>query len=494
MKKIMKSICIVISILSVISTSSAMTIEHPNDPLFNEQWFLHNTGQTGGIEDADIDALEAWDIETGNSAIIIAIIDSGIDLTHPDLINNIWINQDEIPDNNIDDDVNGFIDDYRGYDFTFEDNNYDPLDHNGHGTVMAGVIAAMTNNEIGISGIAWNSKIMPVKVVDANWTPNGNSITDGIRYAADNGAKVIVMAFAYIFPTSSLKDAINYAYDKGALLICAAGNYGNDKKNYPAAYENVIAVAGTDNADHRMEYYYEFNGEWVNSSYGDWIDIAAPGEDIYTTQPTYHVTSVDIWGSQLNYESISGTTLAAPVVAGVAALIISKNPSYSPAKVRAILKANTDPYDSDYNLGVGRVNAYKALMEINSEPEIPTVPNGPTSGKVGESYQYTVSTRDMDDDQLYYLFNWGDDTEGEWIGPYNSYEECTCSYNWSEKGDYEIKVKAKDVYGLESEWSDSLPVSMSKNKEFNIHNWILSGFIEKYPLLEYLLSKKNFTE
>lgn len=486
MKKIFGIICMIFLMASVISTASTNTNDDPNDPFFNEQWFLHNTGQTGGIEDADIDAVEAWDIETGRSDITIAIIDSGIDLTHPDLINNIWINEDEIPYNKIDDDDNGFIDDYNGYDFTFEDDNYDPLDHNGHGTVMSGVIAAMTNNEIGIAGITWNCKIMPVKVVDANWTPMGNSIIDGIRYATDNGAKIICMAFA-MYPTSSLKDAIDYAYNKGCLLVCAAGNYGNNRKNYPAAYENVIAVAGTDHSDHRMEYFYEFNGVWVNSSFGDWVDIAAPGENIYTTQPTYHVTSCDTWGAQLNYDIISGTTLATPVVAGVAALIFSKNPSYSPNKVRAILKANSDPYNSEYDLGCGRVNAYKALMELNSEPEKPDTPDGPLSGKAGVFYEYSVSTSDFDGDQIYFIFDWGDKTESNWLGPYDSNIVCTESHNWSERGDYEIRVKAKDEFGLESEWSDPLVVSMPKTKKnILLYPWIIR-FIERYPLLELLL-------
>jgi len=416
------------------------------------------------MEDADIDAVEAWDIETGSSDVIIAIIDSEIDLNHPDLIDNIWINEDEIPDNEIDDDNNGYVDDYKGYDFTFEDDDPYPLDHNGHGTVMSGVIAAKTNNEIGISAITWNCKIMPVQVVDADWMPNGNSFFDGIRYAADNGAKVICLAVSYPSSVSKLKDAVDYAHNKGALLVCSAGNFDNNKKTYPAAYDNVIAVAGTDHSDNRMEDMYEFNGEWVNSSYGDWVDIAAPGENIYTTSPTYHVTLCDTWGYKLNYDVLSGTTLAAPVVAGVAGLVFSKNPDYSPDKVAAILKANSDPYESEYYLGFGRVNAYKALMELNAEPEKPDAPNGPLSGKVGEYYDYTVSTVDADGDMLYYLFDWGDGTENDWVGPYNSDEVCTVSHSWPERGEFEIKVKAKDEYGLESEWADPISVSMPKNK------------------------------
>ena len=240
----------------------------------------------------------------------------------------------------------------------------------------------------------------------------------------------------------------------------------------------MIAVAGTDHSDHRMEALYDFNGVWVNSTYGDWVDIAAPGENIFTTSPSYHVTLCDTWGYELNYDILSGTTLAAPVVAGVAGLVFSKNPEYSPDKVAAILKANSDPYDSPYYLGMGRVNAYKALMELNAEPEKPAAPEGTTSGKVGNHYNYTVSTVDVEGDQLYYLFDWGDGNTSGWLGPYDSNQPCTASYNWTEKGTYEIKVKAKDVFGLESEWSDPLSITMPKTYCLQgFINWLIYHFL-----------------
>ena len=470
--------------ISVFGLTISNTI--PNDPYFEDQWALHNTGQTGGKRDSDIDAIEAWDIEKGSPDVSIAIIDSGIDLTHPDLVDNIWVNSDEIPDNGIDDDGNGFIDDYQGYDFLMEDNNPSPMDHNGHGTVMAGVIAAMTDNEIGISGITWHCKIMPVKVVDANWTPTSNSIFDGIRYAADNGARVICLALGFPTSGSRLKEAVDYAHGKGALVVCSAGNFDNNRKYYPAAYDNVIAVAGTDDSDHRMEEVYEYNGIWVNSSYGDWVDIAAPGTDIHTTSPTYHVTLCDTWGYQLNYDILSGTTLAAPLVAGVAALVISKHPEYTPNKVMAILKANTDPYDSEYDLGVGRINAYKALMELNAEPDKPNAPTGPDSGKVGVEYDFSVSSTDEDGDDLFFLYDWGDGNMSEWVGPYSSGQACVLSYYWSEKGPYNVKVMAMDEFGLESDWSDPLLVNMQKNRmkyssEFQ--------FIDSHTIFHQLIKK-----
>jgi subtilisin family serine protease len=433
----------------------------PNDPFFNQQWMLQNTGQTGGTPDADIDAPEAWDIKTGSAEVIIAIVDSGIDFTHPDLVDNIWTNLDEVPDNDVDDDNNGYIDDVHGYDFYHEDTSNLPMDTMGHGTSMAGVLAAITDNGIGLAGVAFDCKIMPVKIFNKNAVTTVSITAEGIRYAVDNGAKVICLAIGFPASSATLRDAVDYAYGKGVFICAAAGNFGNTMKTYPAAFTNVTAVAATDHNDRRMEYYYEYNDVWTNSTYGDWVDIAAPGENIITTLPTYYVNYMNgVWGFSLNYATGSGTTLATPIIGGVAALVLSKNPSYSPGKVAAILKANSDPYDSPYYLGMGRVNAYKALIELNAEPEKPAAPEGTTSGKVGEYYDYMVSTVDVDGDQIYYLFDWGDGTDSGWVGPYDSNDVCTVSYNWSEKGNYEIKVKAKDIFGLESDWSNPLPIKM----------------------------------
>jgi subtilisin family serine protease len=465
----------------------------PNDPLFTDQWALHNTGQTGGTPDADIDAVEAWDIETGNPGIVIAVVDSGIDFNHPDLIDIVWINEDEIADNGIDDDGNGYVDDIYGYDFQNEDNDCLPLDHTGHGTALSGIIAALTNNDVGISGIAWNCKIMPVQVLSDEGSTPPSMVADAIRYAADNGAKVICMALGFMFPSSALENAVNYAYDRGVFLCCAAGNFDNDRKTYPAAYDHVTAVAGTDHNDQRMEGYYECNGIWVNSSYGDWVDIAAPGEDIYTTLPTYHVTYMnDLWCWSQNYGCGSGVTLATPIVAGVAALVYSKNPSYSAGKVTAILKANSDPYDSEYYLGVGRVNAFKSLMEFNAEPEKPDPSVGPSSGKVNILYDFSASSTDADDDQIFYLFDWGDNNDSGWIGPFNSGDTCTASHNWSIKGDYEIRVQAKDMYGLESEWSDPLGMSIQKSKVKSPFWYVfLKEYLLLFPFIKFIFNMKG---
>jgi subtilisin family serine protease len=462
----------------------------PNDPFFNDQWALHNTGQTGGTPDADIDAVEAWDIENGSSEVSIAVIDSGIDFNHPDLTDIAWVNEDEIPDNGIDDDNNGYIDDVLGYDFTNDNEDRVPWDNTGHGTALSGIIAALTNNDIGISGIAWNCKIMVIKIFNEDGIATVSNIAKGIRYAADNSARVICMALAVMSPSPTLRNAIDYAYDKDVFICCGAGNFDNDHKTYPAAFDNVNAVAGTDHNDSRMEIYHEGNDIWLNSTYGDWVDIAAPGKDIYTTLPTYHVKYMnDIWGFNQDYDLIGGVTSATPIVAGVVALILSKNPSYSPGKATAIIKANSDPYDSEYYLGVGRINAYNSLMELNEEPEKPKTPNGPTSGKINIQYDYSTSSTDVNDEQLFYLFDWDDGNYSEWLGPYNSGETCLVSYNWSLEGNYNIRVICKDIYGLESDWSDPLKVTIPRNKKAISHLLprLFAHFTNLFPILRILL-------
>ena len=198
----------------------------PNDANFSKQWALHNTGQTGGTPDADIDAPEAWDIEMGDSDVVIAIVDSGIDFTHPDLTNNIWVNLGEIPGNDIDDDGNGYIDDINGWDFTFTDNTTIPLDDWGHGTMIAGIIGADTDNGIGIAGISWDCKIMPLKVFNDTNVLSYENEALALAYAADNGANIISISFGAYHLSNLEKDAIDYAYGKGVVLFACAGNNG----------------------------------------------------------------------------------------------------------------------------------------------------------------------------------------------------------------------------------------------------------------------------
>jgi subtilisin family serine protease len=262
----------------------------PNDTGFSKQWGLDNTGQTvngtTGIPDADIDAPEAWDITTGSSSVIVAVIDSGVAYNHPDLAGNIWANIDETDGNGIDNDGNGFKDDVRGWDFV--DNDNDPMDFNGHGSHIAGIIGAVGNNGQGMAGIAWKVQIMPVRVLAPDGFGFTSDITAGIDYAVNNGAKIINLSFGENPgdpPDSAVQAAIQNAKNAGVLAVIAAGNDSNDNDAlpvYPASYtlENIISVAATDQSDN-LAYFSNYGAASV--------DVGAPGVDIYSALPAREI-------------------------------------------------------------------------------------------------------------------------------------------------------------------------------------------------------------
>lgn len=300
----------------------------PSDASFNTQWALDNTGQTGGKPNADINAPQAWDITTGGSNVIVAVIDSGVDYLHPDLAANMWVNPGEIPGNKIDDDRNGYVDDVHGYDFLNKDG--DPMDDNGHGTHVAGTIAAVTNNATGIAGVSWNAKIMALKFTDATGSGSVANAISAILYAANMGAKVMNNSWGGPSYSELLFDAIsdatfNITTQQGSLFVAAAGNSfsNNDdylNKFYPASYNitRIVSVAATNHNDDRSY----FSNVGINS-----VDIAAPGEAIFSTIPT----------TQGSYGYKSGTSMAAPHVAGVAALLYAQNPTLHPVWIKNIL-------------------------------------------------------------------------------------------------------------------------------------------------------------
>ncbi len=328
----------------------------PNDPRFSEQWGFHNTGQTGGTPDADIDAPEAWDIETGDSSIVVAVIDTGVDYNHADLSANMWTNADETPNNGIDDDNNGYIDDYRGWDFY--NNDKDPFDDNGHGTHTSGTAAATTNNNIGVAGTCWNCKIMPLKFLNSGGSGTSDDAADAVIYAADNGAKITSNSWGCSNCYNQvLKDAFDYAYSRGVLSIAAAGNDNTDSSHYPSDYDNVMKIAATDNSDSKASF----------SNYGFNTSVAAPGVGILSTVPTGSCENCNPTG----YASYSGTSMATPHVAGLAGLIWSNNPTLTNNDVRHILRQGVDIFGVDIAqipsvyIGTGRINALKSL-QINS--------------------------------------------------------------------------------------------------------------------------------
>jgi hypothetical protein len=318
----------------------------PNDPFYSIQSNL-----------AIIKADEAWDLSKGDTNIIIAITDSGIDWDHPDLSANIWINRDEIPDNGIDDDNNGFIDDYRGWDFGglsgTPDNN--PMEDSAyHGTHVAGIASAVSNNSFGIASIGYNSRLMAVKVVRDDLKGSNNSPLilygyEGIQYAADNGAKIINCSWGGEGNSSFGQEVIDYAISKGALVVAAAGNDNVSTPAYPASYSGVLSVAWTDDNDLRSFF----------SNFGNYIDVTAPGSSIYST-----------WMDN-TYARISGTSMASPLAAGLAALVAARFPNYSPFQIAEQVRVTSDDIGDlnplyEFQLGKGRINAFNALNNLNA--------------------------------------------------------------------------------------------------------------------------------
>ncbi|MEA3417071.1 MAG: S8 family peptidase [Thermodesulfobacteriota bacterium] len=331
----------------------------PNDLDFSRQWSLHNIGQTGGTDDADIDALEAWDIEHGKPEVIIAVIDTGVDYTHEDLAANIWQNTGEIPDNGIDDEGNGYIDDVIGWDFVdsfggaadedFLTPDNDPMDRHGHGTHVAGIAGAVANNSVGIVGVAWNCKIMPVragyKTSSGDGVLESDDAAQAIIYSAENGAKVINLSWGDYQKSNLIEEAMTYATNHGTLVCAAAGNENSNSLIYPAASENtaVLAIGATDS--HDLKASFSNYGAWA------WVDVSAPGVNIYSTF--------------LNnaYRQMSGTSMAAPHVAGVAALLFSYFPDISPIEAKTRIMRSVDVLAdlSEKNSVSGRINVYSAL-------------------------------------------------------------------------------------------------------------------------------------
>jgi len=252
----------------------------PNDPQFNQLWGLHNTGQTGGTPDADIDAPEAWDIHTGSPDAVIAVTDTGVAHGHTDLTGNMWANDPElngIP--GVDDDGNGYVDDLNGWDFVGEDN--DPTDYFAHGTHVAGTIAAIGNNAEGITGVNWLASIMPLRIFGAFGYGDTAKAIEAITYAADNGANVINASWGGGGFSQALYDAISYANNRGCLFVAAAGNSGDDNDInafYPASYDlpNIISVAATEHND---------NLAWFSNFGATSVDVAAPGLNVLSSIP-----------------------------------------------------------------------------------------------------------------------------------------------------------------------------------------------------------------
>ncbi len=316
----------------------------PNDPNIGSQYYL-----------SKINVYNAWDISKGDSSVVIGIVDTGVYWYHPDLTANIWINLDEIPGNGMDDDGNGFIDDIRGWDFGglngTPDNNPSE-DAPYHGTHVGGIASASTNNAIGVAGIGFKCKIMAIKTArDDKKDPSSGSPYiwygyEGIIYAADNGAQIINCSWGGPGFSQLGQDVINYANAKGSLVVAAAGNSNSSSEHFPSGYNYVVSVAATNSDDSKASY----------SNYGFTIDVSAPGTSLLNTWSDY------------TYISLSGTSMASPVVAGVAGLVKAKYTSFNPEQVAEKIRVTADDiYNINqsyrYQLGKGRINAYRALQD-----------------------------------------------------------------------------------------------------------------------------------
>ena len=343
----------------------------PNDARFSELWGMHNTGQTGGTPDADIDAPEAWALNTGNRQVVVAVIDTGVDYTHPDLTNNIWTNPGEIPGNGIDDDGNGFVDDVHGYDFVNNDGN--PMDDNEHGTHCSGTIGAEGNNGIGVAGVCWQVRIMGVKFLDASGSGSTANAISSVQYATLMGARVMNNSWGGGAYSQALKDAIDAAGAAGSVFVAAAGNSGTDNDatpSYPASYEsaNIVAVINTDHNDVRSS----------TSCYGlVSVDLGAPGSSILSCQP----------GGL--YQKLSGTSMATPHVSGACALLLSANPMLGVSQIKQALLSTVDPTLPGQCVSGGRLNLARALSSVGAA-WITVTPSGATNVAPGVAVSVTV--------------------------------------------------------------------------------------------------------
>ncbi len=357
------------ALATILAPFAAQALDAPTDPYFagkgsweqkyDDQWAIKHVGFTA-------DKSSAWKLIKKDAApVIVAVIDTGLDWNHLDIDwKNIWRNPGEIADNGIDDDGNGYVDDVIGWDFFAKNNR--PWDHDGHGTFVAGMIAGTWNNNAGIAGINPNAKIMVIKAINNFGHSRSSFLAEGIAYAADNGARVINLSVGGQNITPIEQAAINYAHSRGVVIVVAAGNEGVDVGNYGiAASDKVITVSSTDLKDKRT----------IFSNWGAGIDVAAPGIDVLSLRArrtdtmrdipgVEYVNGANYVGGDKRYYRASGTSFSAPIVAGIASLLIGNDPGLTADEVKRIIKNSARDVDTpgvDQFSGYGLVDARAAL-------------------------------------------------------------------------------------------------------------------------------------
>lgn len=355
----------------------------PKDPQYYKQWAMKNNGDipfTVSKKGSDINMEQAWEIEQGDSNVIVAIIDSGIKWDHPDFAGRIWINKGEVPNNEIDDDGNGFVDDFQGWDFADDDNN--PKDENGHGTNIASIIGANSNN-FGFTGMDWNCKLMNLKVLNASHAYYSWWI-EAIYYAVDNGADVINMSLGGSTESQALNDAINYALSKNVVVVVGMGNNNTSEISYPSNLPGVMAVGSTDPDDTRSQVFHWSPNS--GSNFGNHISVVAPGSYIFGLN---HEDNLDF------NSYYSGTSQSTAYVSGLASLLRAQLPNSSNIEIKELIESTSDDQIGDQQdtpgkdiyYGHGRINAYNALSVNNQnnfqlkEEDLLVYPN-PTNGEI----------------------------------------------------------------------------------------------------------------
>lgn len=387
----------------------------PDDKYYSSQWGFRK-----------IEADKVWDTGNGKTNVIVAIVDTGIKYNHPDLKGKIIL----------------------GYDFVNHDG--DPMDDHGHGTHCAGIVAALTNNKIGIAGISWNSKLMAVKVLDNNGKYKSSVLSKGIKYAADRSVDVINLSLGQDKPSFVVAEAVEYAFSKGCILVASAGNDNSSKPQTPAAFSNVIAVAATDENDKKADF----------SNYGDLVDISAPGVDIMSTVnaecPAAGTSTpyVDCYGCW------SGTSMACPHVVGVIALVLplAQRHGYDNQKIMSIFIEAVDNIDSlnpkyKKRLGKGRLNAYKAVQIMKNKPPVAVI----LTNIVGDNRDSPITVRffgdssfDSDGTIVSYLWDFGDGKFSNSMRPIHTFYRDGIIYHGAKKREYTVTLTVKDNLGVSS--------------------------------------------
>ncbi|MDD2752225.1 MAG: Ig-like domain-containing protein [Candidatus Omnitrophica bacterium] len=411
----------------------------PNDPFYSSYGLLGPFDDLYGLK--KIQCATAWDTSKGDN-VLVAVVDTGSALSHPDLQNNLWTNADEISGNGIDDDANGYIDDVHGYDFAYRDGN--PTDSQGHGTHVSGTIAAVGNNNYEVVGVAFNAKIMVCKGLGDDGAGYITDLAEGIHYAADNGARIINNSWG---PEDRLatdpvaEAAVDYAYAKGCIITFAAGNNNDDVAYYsPANYSKVIAVSGTNYNDAR----------YADSNWGDAIWVSAPGESILSL------------ATDENYlASASGTSMACPHVSGVAALMLATKPALTDAEIKWLMRFSADDLGAagkDSYFGYGRINAARAVTAAadNSAPATAVVTDeGATTSNQNQLSASWVSS-DAQSGIIDYQYKiTQDSTDGEvivdWTSTGTTASVTSGSLSLVKGTTYYFSVKAKNGVGI---WSN----------------------------------------